>query len=284
MSRHLFLLAATAVLVFGPRAKSAQPPRSRPAETGMEIIGHRGASYDAPENTLASVDLAWEQGADAVEIDVRLTSDGKTVAVHDKTTKRTAGGRDVPVAEQTLDELRRLDAGRWKHEKYAGERIPTLAEILDTIPAGKRLFIEIKSGPEIVPELARVLKDHDAAPEQTPLISFSREVLALAKRELPDRRAYWIVELKRDPRSGAWTPAAGDLAREAAAAGFDGVDVGKDPEIDEAYVMPLRAAGLELYVWTVNAPESARRFRRLGFDGITTDRPGWLREQIESGP
>ncbi|MCA9017815.1 MAG: glycerophosphodiester phosphodiesterase, partial [Planctomycetaceae bacterium] len=120
------------------------------AFSAVEIIGHRGASYDAPENTLASVNLAWQRNADAVEIDIYLTKDGKIVAYHDKTTKRI-GGRDQAVNEQTLAELQTLDVGAWKNEKYKEERIPTLTQILKAIPAGKRLFIEIKCGPEVLP-------------------------------------------------------------------------------------------------------------------------------------
>src|SRR6478752_5983209 len=118
----------------------------------VEIVGHRGASYDAPENTVASVKLAWEQKADAAEFDVYRTKDGKIVVIHDKDTKRTAGGVNKVVAESTLAELRALDVGKWKGEKYAGERIPTLAEVLATVPAGKKVFIEVKPGPEVVPD------------------------------------------------------------------------------------------------------------------------------------
>ena len=115
-----------------------------------EIIGHRGASYDAPENTLASVKLAFEQGADASEIDIYLTKDNRIIALHDKTTKKTTG-KDWKPGDRTLAELASLDAGSWKDKKYAGERIPTLEALLDTIPEGRKLVIEIKSDPEILP-------------------------------------------------------------------------------------------------------------------------------------
>ena len=91
----------------------------------VEIMGHRGASYDAPENTMASFRLAWEQHADACELDVHLSKDQKVVVIHDKTTKRLAGV-DKPVVDQTFDELRQLDVGRWKNERFTNERIPLL--------------------------------------------------------------------------------------------------------------------------------------------------------------
>jgi glycerophosphoryl diester phosphodiesterase len=141
----------------------------------VEIIGHRGAAYDAPENTLASVNLAWKRNADAVEIDIYLTRDGHIVAVHDETTKRY-GGPDKKIVAQTLAELKTIDVGRWKDIKWSGERISELAEVLETIPDGKRLFIEIKSGPEIIPELQRVIQVAGKKAKQTAIISFSLDV------------------------------------------------------------------------------------------------------------
>src|SRR5438034_6344625 len=110
----------------------------------MKIIAHRGASHDAPENTLAAVHLAWQQNADAVEIDVHLSKDGKLVVIHDATTKRTCGVSHK-VRELTLAELKSLDAGKWKGRQWVGETIPTLDEVLDIVPKGRGLVIEMKS-------------------------------------------------------------------------------------------------------------------------------------------
>jgi glycerophosphoryl diester phosphodiesterase len=86
----------------------------------LEIIAHRGASFDAPENTLASVHLAWQQHADAVEIDCRLSADGQIVVIHDAHTGRVAG-RSLGIAETPYDQLRQLDCGRWKGPQWAGQ-------------------------------------------------------------------------------------------------------------------------------------------------------------------
>ena len=91
----------------------------------VDIVAHRGASHDAPENTVASARLAWKQGADAVETDIHLTRDGKVIVSHDKTTRRTTG-RDGVIQEMTLAELRALDAGSWKSKEFAGEKLPLL--------------------------------------------------------------------------------------------------------------------------------------------------------------
>jgi glycerophosphoryl diester phosphodiesterase len=109
------------------------------------ITAHRGASHDAPENTLAALRLGFEQGADAGECDVRLTSDGRVVLLHDEGTHRVAACNLV-AARHSLESLRRADVGAWKGPRYAGERIPTLEEALAVVPAGRRLLVEIKFG------------------------------------------------------------------------------------------------------------------------------------------
>src|SRR5262245_61979826 len=112
------------------------------------IIAHRGASHDAPENTLAAFRLAWQQDADGIECDFYLTRDEAIACIHDETTKRTAGV-DLTIADATLDQLRGLDVGSWKDKRWAGERIPLIEQVFQTIPKGKRIYIEVKCGPEI---------------------------------------------------------------------------------------------------------------------------------------
>src|SRR5680860_92273 len=98
------------------------------------FIAHRGASYLAPENTVASAKLAWELGADAVECDIYLTKDNRVMVIHDKDTKRTCSGKKNLTIEDTPSILLRdLDAGIWKNEKYKGEKIPYLSEMIETI-------------------------------------------------------------------------------------------------------------------------------------------------------
>ncbi len=238
----------------------------------VEIIGHRGASWEAPENTVSALKLAWQQGADGAEFDIYLTQDGKIVACHDKDTKRTAGVSKV-IAETSLEELRKLDVGTWKNAKYAGEKIPTLEEMLATIPAGKKVYIEIKCGPEIVPELDRVLKGTDLKASQTPVICFNAEVVAAVKKLRPDLPASWLVSLKED------TTADGLIAK-AREIGADGLDLSANSKLDQEFAAKIRGAGLRLDVWTVNDATVARRMVQIGVQGITTDRPGWIREQL----
>jgi glycerophosphoryl diester phosphodiesterase len=241
-----------------------------------EIIAHRGASYDAPENTLAALRLAWRQHAGASEFDVRLTRDGRIVAMHDPDTRRTAGVAGK-VADRTLAELKKLDVGRWKGAAFAGEKIPTLAELLAATPAGKRVLIEVKCGPEIVPELGRVLKASKRKSGRTAVLSFRASVIAAVKEAFPEVPANWLVSLTE--RRKKPVTAEGLIAR-AKRLGADGLGLEAAKSLDEAFAKAVKAAGLRLDVWTVNDAEQARRLARLGVDGITTDRPGWLREQL----
>lgn len=239
----------------------------------VEIIAHRGASHDAPENTVAAFREAWRQGADGAELDIYLTADGHIVACHDKDTKRTAG-IEVPVAKSTLKELRSLDVGAWKGEAFAGEGIPTLEQMLEAVPEDKRTYIEVKCGPEIVPELLRKLEAFDRPVSRTPVICFNAEVVAAVKKARPDRPAYWLSDLKNGKTAESLIARAREI-------GADGLDLKAGPELDAAFAAKVREAGLRLDVWTVNDPDLAGRMVSAGVNGITTDKPMELRRAIE---
>src|SRR4051812_29446250 len=128
------------------------------AERHVPMVAHRGESHDAPENTLASFDLAWSRGDEAAELDIHLTKDGKLIVSHDPDTKRLPeGGVELVIKDHTADELRKLDVGSWKDPKFAGQRLPLLDEVLARLPAdpSRRQLIEVKVGPEAIPELTR---------------------------------------------------------------------------------------------------------------------------------
>jgi glycerophosphoryl diester phosphodiesterase len=248
----------------------------------VEIIAHRGASFEAPENTLAAVQLAWQQGADAVEVDVHLSSDGKIVVIHDANTRKLAGV-NRKVARQTFAELRALDVGRRKGHAWRGEKIPTLEEVLTTVPRSKRLFIEIKCGPEIAPELARVLRRSDCRPEQIVLIGFSLPTMRLLKQQFPEIEAAWITLLRRHWRTRRW-PKPEALIEKLQTAGLNALDLNFRGPINAGFVEKFHLAGLKVYVWTVDSLAQAEKLAAAGVDGITTNRPGWLREQLATKP
>jgi glycerophosphoryl diester phosphodiesterase len=244
------------------------------------LIAHRGESHDAPENTLAAINLAWQRGDLAAEIDVHLTRDGRIIICHDEDTQRTAVRRLV-VKEHTAEELRQLDVGSWKDARFAGERLPLLDEVLATIPAGNILFIEVKIGPEAIPELKRCIQRAGKSPEQTIIIAFDANTVREAKKQLPQLKLCWLAEQERDERTGRWTPTVDELIRNAKLAGGGGLDLGANDSIDAAFVKAIHDADLEVYVWTVDDPTRARALAAAGVDGITSNRAAWLREQLK---
>ncbi len=251
----------------------------------VEIIAHRGASYDAPENTCAAIALAWQQNADAVEIDVQLSRDGEIVVIHDENTLRTTGV-DREVAGLTLAELKGLDAGRWKGRQFAGERIPTLDEVLALVPAGKRLLIELKSAGNglaphgILTPLAALLARPDVVPAQLSLIGFDYRLMVAAKQLLPQLEALWLRGDKDLPQHADMPALIDDSVALCHQAKLDGLDLAKSWLTEESCGRRVRAAGLKLGVYTVNDLASAIRAAQAGVDFITTDRPGWLRERL----
>ncbi len=246
------------------------------------VTAHRGASHDAPENTLAAFRLAWEQGADAIEGDFRLSGDGRIICIHDVDTKRVTGVNHA-VAETLLDELRALDVGRWKDPRFTGERPPTLAEVLATLPPGKRFFVELKTGPEIVSPLVEELRGWQGDPALLTFIAFDADTIAACKRALPRVKAHWLTSFKQDKATGVWRPAAEQIAATIKACGADGAGLkGERRVIDRDFVERLTAGGVsEFHVWTIDAPDDARFFRDLGAIGITTNRPALIRAALE---
>jgi glycerophosphoryl diester phosphodiesterase len=244
------------------------------------ITAHRGASYDAPENTLAAFRLAWEQDADAIEGDFYLTADGQIVCIHDKDTRRTAGATKV-IEQSTLEELRTLEVGKWKSRKYAGELIPTFAEVMATVPSGKQFVIELKSTSKIVPVLASELQRLKPDRERLLIISFDAPSIAKCKELMPDIRAHWLTGFKAD-ESGKMQPTADAIAKTVKQCQADGVGLkGVRSVIDQAFANELVAKGCaEFHVWTIDDIADAKYFRSLGAVGITTNRPRYVRDGI----
>ncbi len=239
-------------------------------EAQVSYIGHRGASYLAPENTVASAKLAWELGADAVEIDVYLTKDNRVMVHHDGTTKRQTGV-DLKMKDTSSAELRKLDAGSFKSEKYKGEKIPFFEEIVAIIPEGKSLVVEIKSGSEVIPFMKEII-DASGKKAQIKFICFGWQTILDTKKTFPENKCYWLSSKRPDV----------DLKiKEAAKLGLDGLDL-QNPIIDKKLMKQSKKLGLEMICWTVDDPQEAKRMIALGVKGITTNRPDWLKEQVNA--
>jgi glycerophosphoryl diester phosphodiesterase len=253
-----------------------------PSTFGQLIIAHRGASHDAPENTLSAFKLAIEQGADGFEADFYLTSDGKIACFHDKDTERISG-RKLLVVKTPLADLQKLDVGNWKGPKWKGERMPTMAEVLAAVPADKKIFIELKSSVEIVEPMKKVIESSSLKPEQMVIISFHADAIAECKKQLPSIKALWLCGYK-EQKDGRVTPGVEEVATTLKRIHADGLNSQAKPEhFDEAFIRRLRELGCrEFSVWTVDDPKVAAFYQRLGTWSITTNRPGWLREQLKA--
>lgn len=266
----------------------------RPSGCPVEIVAHRGASVDAPENTLAAVELAWQLHADAVEIDVQLTRDGKLAVIHDAMLSRTAG-IDRDVNDVDMSELRSIDVGSWKDECWRGESVPELQNVLATIPNGRRLFVELKGGeveatyPAIVSALKRDLAATDSAPESVVLISFYPALLRTAKLALAEFEALLVVQQEpvqdpsvlatkqaSDDTTTQWEPSISRIIEVAVSSGFNGVDLSNTAAVTPEAISQVRQAKLASCIWTVNSVEDARRLVTAGVDSLTTDDPQTL--------
>ena len=238
------------------------------------VVAHRGASRDAPENTLAAFKLAWEQGADAIEGDFLLTKDNKIVCIHDKNTERLAD-RKLIVKESTLSQLRELDVGLGKGGKFKGTKIPMIDEVFATIPAGKKIFIEIKCGKEIIPPLLEEIKKSELKDEQVAIICFNAEVIRLLKIKAPQHKAYWLSNFKRD-KEGHWVPSLETVLKTLSSTKADGLD--SHHGIPNDTIKRIKKDGYEWHVWTVNDLNIAKRLKALGVESVTTDIPGYMKK------
>jgi glycerophosphoryl diester phosphodiesterase len=245
------------------------------------IIAHRGESFNAPENTLAAINLAWERGAEAVEIDIQFSKDRELVVIHDTDTKRLAG-IDKKVVDQTLEELKKLDVGVWKDIQFKDEKIPTLKEVLDTIKNGKRLIIEMKSGPETISILKPTLQETQLLPEQIEIIGFDLDAVALAKEEFPDNKVLWLLDINDKWYTQLFSQSILKAIKKAKYYQLDGLNVFAGKVKGKKMIEQIHEAGLLVYCWTVNDIDQAKDLMDWGVDAITTDGAAWLSHHLFS--
>ena len=236
------------------------------------VIGaHRGASARAPENTLAAFRAALEDGAELIELDVHLTRDGRLAVIHDEETRRITSTAGV-VAELSMSELRRLDAGRHKGQQWAGEQIPELGDVFAAVRGRLLVNVEVKCSAAAVPALARCMAEHDMA-DAVIVSSFDPAVVhavGVCNTSLlcPSLLAGLLVDRP-----------APDPVTAAREGGAQLLHV-KHTYLTAALVDLLHQAGLGALAWTVNAPGEMRRLAALGVDAILSDDPRRLRTVV----
>lgn len=243
------------------------------------VIAHRGASDAFPENTIAAFQEAFRQGADAIEGDFRMTSDGEIVCIHDEHTGRVAPVK-VTVSTSTYEMLRGLHIGG--KQAAADSRIPTFAEVAKLVPEGRFFYVEIKGKVQMVPRLMEEIAKSDLKISQLRLISFHPEVIAEVKKRNPKIQAYWLVSRKRD-RFGRVGPKWEAILQILESIQADGLST-KKTHVGAEDIQRVKAAGYSFHVWTVDDPELAGKFLRAGVESVTTNRPGDLvKWRAESG-
>ena len=254
------------------------------------VFGHRGASGDAPENTLVAFERALADGADVLETDVHVTRDGEVVVAHDADVARTTDGAGR-IAELRFRELAALDAGHrfspdgGKTHPYRGKgvRIPALREVFRRLPAA-RFNVEVKvNDPRLVEAVVRLVAEHE------------RERLTLLAAEKDDTMAAVRAELARRGVAAAVGASVGDVLGFVRAAIGDG----KPPAEPMALQIPPQFAGrplvtrelvefahrhdVQVHVWTINDEAEMRRLLAEGVDGVMSDFPGRLRAVVDEG-
>jgi glycerophosphoryl diester phosphodiesterase len=238
------------------------------------VIAHRGASAHAPENTLPAFKLGWEAGADGVECDVRLTADCQVVCIHDADTTRVAGKSQV-VENHSYADLQQLDVGAWQGVEFQDTRIPLLSELLAMTPFGKQVFIEIKTGVEILPSLFDVLDASSIDLRSVTVIAFDLELVRSLKQKRRDLRVYWLIDVTSNwlGRSRLKIQTVLETLIEIQA---EGMGLRLHSGINREMVAAILSANVALNIWTVDDPTDARRYASFGVTSISSNEPALI--------
>lgn len=247
------------------------------------VVAHRGAAAEAPENTMPAFQLAVEMGADAIELDVHLTADGKLAVIHDETLDRTTNLTGA-VAGKTLAQVRRADAG-YHFEAADGSfpfrgkklRVPTLGDVLDWLPDGVGLVVEVKARAATPAAVEALRTSKVRAAGAVSLISFDEQAIDEAHRLDPDLpTGYLLVPFQSAEPALTYAVEHGHVAIHPWE-----VDLGLDP----APLLALaRAYGRQVGCYVVNDPERMQQLAALGLWGFVTDLPGVARLALGPRP
>jgi glycerophosphoryl diester phosphodiesterase len=236
------------------------------------VVGHRGAAGYAPENTMASFELGRQMGADAIELDIHVTSDGKLAVIHDAEVSRTTNG-EGRVRELTLAAIQALDAGAWFDPRYRGERVPCLDDVLDWARGRVPLVIEVKGEPEPTAGIAELMV---AAVRQRDMLD---QVMSISFHHPSMRR---LKELAPEIVTGlSYQAYLADTAGAARAARADAV-CPHPAHLTAALVREVHDAGLSAITWYAKHYDEGRieELLSLGLDAILIDYPDRLRARL----
>ena len=240
----------------------------------VEVIGHRGASTEAPENTLVANDLAFQQKADGIEVDVRLTKDKQLVCMHDKSAFRTAGKKNL-IKESTLNQLKSLDVGKWKGEKWSGEAIPSLHEVLSEMPLDKKIYIEVKEGIETIDPLIEDIQKNKLDPKYISIISFHQEVVKRVKQAMESLTVNFLIAFS-SPKEFLDE----EVLLKLLEFNLDGVGAESHSRLSRNFVELISEKNKKVHVWTVDDIKQAKKYKEMGLSSITTNVPGLIKSAL----
>jgi glycerophosphoryl diester phosphodiesterase len=239
-------------------------------------FAHRGASAEAPANTLAAFMLASELGADGIELDVHLSRDGEIVVIHDFTVESTTDG-EGKVANKTLAELRELDAGSWFDPAFAGQQIPTLQEVVDAVGDRLLLNIEIKT---------KSLRDSTLSAEVVRLIERNHLFNRVVVSSFNPRSLRWVRQLNSSiPIGFLYSPDQPWWLRGEWMQALVQPDALHPhySQLDDEMMMRARERGYRIHTWTVDDPGEMWKLVRQRVDLIITNRPDILSKVLDTG-
>jgi len=286
MKSRLMILALAVLLLLGggfafPFLRFRMVSSERNAGEGQVlIVGHRGAAGLAPENTLAAF-KAGMISADMLELDVHLSGDGELIVAHDAKADRTTNGTGY-WKDMTLAEIKTLDAGGWYDARFAGEKIPTLGEVLELVNGSHSVLIELKWPVEgvydsMVQKVIRLIRERHAE-SWTIVQTFETRYLAELVSKAPDIVCYQLIygSLNFPP---VWLDRRFHFGTFQPSPGIDGVGC-RYSFATSGWVKLLHARGLKTGAYTVNDPADMNRLMNLGVDMVITDTPSELRSQL----
>jgi len=216
----------------------------------------------------------FNQHADGVEVDIRLTADKEIICHHDKNALRTTG-TDRLIREMTLDEVSLLECGSWFGEAWRGEKVPELTKILSILPKGKEIFIEVKTNEVIVPYLIEDIYHQNIDIHKITIISFFPEVIRSVKKHNPKLKCNLLIafDYKRIEVN--------EILDSVLSIDANGVGAQNHDRLNEELIGSLKEIGKSTHVWTVDSNKEAERYLKLGINSITTNKPLFLRKHLK---
>ena len=245
-------------------------------------VAHRGASFVAPENTLAAYRAAIKAGANGAECDVYRSADGVVFLSHDKTPKRTMGGGDDDLTQMTFEKIRQFDAGSWKGEQFKGEKVPTLDEYLQLLKGTTcHPVVEIKQVGIEADVLESIRKNKMV--DVTTIIAFNEGVVQEIRRLEPKISVAWLYSENLKDKGTAEENAerlADLILQRCRKLDIVVVDLAHSL-LSPKLIRLLNEAGIHVWAWTVNDAEAMSRYLDWGVVSITTDKPELLSEILK---